>query len=395
MFGQPRPRQIGHDGLLGVLDGQAVVPPRVDEAAGRILVGDLQWGRGVLARCRDHPRDGKTVRFGEVEVPFVVSRDRHDGPGAVSHEDVVGDPDRYTLSGGRIDAVAAREDSGLVLLDLLARHQIHRLRPDPVGLHRLLATVAGNGVHQRVLGSEYHIGGPAHRVGACREDLDLEGVSRPSGVRRSSGNRKAKLCAHRTPDPVGLGLERRVGPVDVLKVAEQSFRVIGDPEEPLPNEPLFDCGAAALALSHYDLLVGKHRHARRAPVDRRLLLLREPPLEKLEEEPLGPLVVGGIGRIHRVVPVEHAADPTQLPTEIGDVAGDEPRGMDAGLERKVLGVDPEGVEADGLEDVVPLEALEAPVHIGAGERVDVAHMKSFGGRIREHHEVEERAFGAP
>jgi hypothetical protein len=55
-----------------------------------------------------------------------------------------------------------------------------------------------------------------------------------------------------------------------------------------------------------------------------------------------------------VAPVEHAADPAELAAEVGDVLGDQDARVDAQLDRVVLAVDAEGVEADGLEDVVAL-----------------------------------------
>jgi len=65
--------------------------------------------------------------------------------------------------------------------------------------------------------------------------------------------------------------------------------------------------------------------------------------------------------------------------------------MGADRERVVLGVDPEGVEADRLEHVVTREPFEAAVDVGAGEREHVADVQAFGRRVGEHHEVVERS----
>jgi hypothetical protein len=67
--------------------------------------------------------------------------------------------------------------------------------------------------------------------------------------------------------------------------------------------------------------------------------------------------------------------------------------MDPDLQGEVLRVDPEGVEADGLKDLVPLQPLEPAVDVGAGERVDVAHVEPLGRGVGEHHEVVVGAFG--
>jgi hypothetical protein len=64
--------------------------------------------------------------------------------------------------------------------------------------------------------------------------------------------------------------------------------VVADAEEPLLQEALLDRRAAALAQPALDLLVGEHGLVGRAPVDRRLLLVGEPLLVELQEDPLRP-----------------------------------------------------------------------------------------------------------
>ncbi len=60
--------------------------------------------------------------------------------------------------------------------------------------------------------------------------------------------------------------------------------------------------------------------------------------------------------------------------------------MGPDLEREVLGVNPESVEPQRLQDRVALQTLESSIDVVAGEREQVADVKSFGGRVREHHE---------
>src|SRR3972149_11149802 len=50
----------------------------------------------------------------ELEVALVVRRDRHDRPGAVSHQHVVGYEDRDSPAGGRIDGDRPGEHAGLL-----------------------------------------------------------------------------------------------------------------------------------------------------------------------------------------------------------------------------------------------------------------------------------------
>src|SRR5690606_15318242 len=109
------------------------------------------------------------------------------------------------------------------------------------------------------------------------------------------------------------------------------------------------------------------------------------------EDPLRPLVVARVGGVDRVVPVVHRARALELPREVGDVLRDQLHRVGADLEREILRVDAEGVEADRLEDVVALEAPEATVDVRAREGVDVAHVQPLGGGVGEHHQVVERA----
>jgi hypothetical protein len=61
----------------------------------------------------------------------------------------------------------------------------------------------------------------------------------------------------------------------------------------------------------------------------------------------------------------------------------------ANPERVVLGVDPEGVEADRLEDVAPAHPHVATIGVGAGVRVCVPDVEALGRGIRELDEVVE------
>src|SRR2546430_13371433 len=98
-------------------------------------------------------------------------------------------------------------------------------------------------------------------------------------------------------------------------------------------------------------------HILRTPIDRRLLPEGDPRLEELQEDPLRPLVVAGVGGRELVTPVEHAPEAPQLPAEGLDVLRDELRGMRADRERVVLGVNAERVEPDRLEHVGSVEPL--------------------------------------
>jgi hypothetical protein len=91
-----------------------------------------------------------------------------------------------------------------------------------------------------------------------------------------------------------------------------------------------------------------------------------------------------------VPPVDHEPRSLQLAAEVLDVPRNEIGGVDPDLQRVVLRVDAEGVEANGLEHRVPLETLESSIDVVSGEREEVADVQSLRRRIREHHQGVER-----
>jgi hypothetical protein len=173
----------------------------------------------------------------------------------------------------------------------------------------------------------------------------------------------------------------------VIEVVQEPLGVGRDLEEPLGDPPLLHGRPAPLARTSDHLLVGQHRLARRAPVDGGLLPLHQAGFEQLKEDPLRPAIVIRIGGVDRVGPIEHAPDPSELSCEVRDIPRDQVHGMDVDLEREVLGMDPEGVEPDGLEDGPPPQPMVAAMHIRTGEGIDVPHMEALGGGIGEHHQL--------
>ena len=209
-------------------------------------------------------------------------------------------------------------------------------------------------------------------------------------------------------DPVALHQLDRLGPVQRVQVVQQPVGVRGDPHHPLLQVALEDREVAALAAAvGGDLLVGQHRAQARAPVDRRLGDVRQPvvvddraPLdvgqlgprrgrpgsaalpasnsaissaigrallglrvvpgvEDLQEDPLGPAVVVGVGGRDRAPVVVAQAQPAQLrPVPLDVRLGGDPR-VRAGLHRVLLGGQAERVEAHRVQHVVAGHPLVA------------------------------------
>src|SRR6266478_572896 len=144
-----------------------------------------------------------------------------------------------------------------------------------------------------MLWCQHHVGRAVNGVGPGGEDAHLALV----GLYVLRLERELRTL--RAPNPVPLRRLRRLRPVDVIEILEQTRGVVADAEKPLLQQTLFDRGAAPFAVTADDLLVGEDGLILRAPVDRSLLLVGEPLLEELEKEPLGPLVVIGLRRRQR------------------------------------------------------------------------------------------------
>ena len=85
-----------------------------------------------------------------------------------------------------------------------------------------------------------------------------------------------------------------------------------------------------------------------------LRLVGEAAVEKLQKNPLRPLVVVGLCRGERVAPVHHQSRPLHLAAEVGDVSRNEIHRMLPFLEGEVFRMNPERVIAKRLEYVVAL-----------------------------------------
>ena len=183
-----------------------------------------------------------------------------------------------------------------------------------------------------------------------------------------------------------------LGPVHAVHVVKELLGVSGDPVEPLLHVSLLDRVARAFAGAvAQDLLVGQHCLAARTPVDRCVVAVDETRLVELQEDPLGPPDVRRVVALHRPAPVVDGADPPQRGREGLDVGVGVDPGVSTGLDGRVLGRQPEGVESDGRQHAVSPHGAVADQEVA--HRV-VAHVPHVGrtARVRVHREhVEGRA----
>ena len=304
--GSPRLEVLGDPPLR-------VPPPEARVAAGAHEFSVPEVGKlCLLGSLRlDHRHDGQRIAPGELEVAFVMRGHGHDRAGPVAGEDIVCDPNGDPCAVQGIERVGAGEHAGLLLREVRSLQValggglpavVVDLRPQP-GI--------GQRVDERVFRRKDHVGAAEQRVRPGGENLEAA----DSGFLQSEGDFSALAPA----DPGRLHPLRRVGPVESFQPRQEPVRIGGYPEHPLPEVAPLDGKAADLALAVDDLLVREDGPQLRAPPDRPFVDKGEPPLEQLQEDPLGPPEVPRVGRVDLALPVIGKAERPDLALEVFDV----------------------------------------------------------------------------
>ena len=280
------------DLLLSLINGQTVEDARVDHNAGG-AVGE----RLLLDVAALDDLDDREVEFlRELPVAGIVSRYRHDSAGAVGDQNVVGDEDRYLSAVHGVDGCDALElHAGLVLVHLGALEVallggLSLISLDLVEVRELVSPL----LDVRVLGGYDHVGGAVESIGTGGVYQQLV----------ACGGVELDLRAVAPAYPVLLLELHALGIIHEIEIVDQAVGVLGDAEHPLALDPADDLAAAALAHAVDYLFVSKHALAGGAPVDSHLLFIGEVMLEQLQKDPLGPLVIVGVGGVDLAAPVE-------------------------------------------------------------------------------------------
>ncbi len=382
-FADPARGCCGSHGLDSGFGFEAVELAGVHEPPGTV-VGFLQRvGFEFSALGLHHDRHGELVFPRELEVALIVTRHPHHRAGPVLAQHEVRDPDRNRPIGERIDRRPPGVEAFLLDLASHARRAVLRLK----ALQRL-AEVRCPLLDERMLRCQHQEVGAVDRVDPRREDVDRFGARGSGlGARGIRRNLRVRIACHavgkgfgadrgiaagsrrqrerhtralRPSDPVPLHRQHFVRPAgEAFRRLEHLVGVVRDAEEPLLELACRHHRAAAPALAVDDLLVGEHRIAARAPVDVRALAVRKVPLEHLQEQPLVPVVVIGQAGRDLSLPGIADADALELALHVGDVLERPRLGMHAALDRGVLRRKPEGVPAEGMEDVEAAHALHA------------------------------------
>ena len=101
-----------------------------------------------------------------------MTRHGHDRPGAVAHQDVVGDPDRDRLAVDRVDRVPPVKTPVLVLARSVRSRSLLRRGLRAIVGDAGVCSARREPIDQRVLGGEHHVGRAEESIGAGREDPD-------------------------------------------------------------------------------------------------------------------------------------------------------------------------------------------------------------------------------
>ena len=201
-------------------------------------------------------------------------------------------------------------------------------------------------------------------------------ISTPSGV--------LKITSGGFADPVALHFLDTFGPVEIIKIIEQSFGVFGDLEHPLFHGTAFDRVVAAFTASVDDLLVCQNGSECRTPVHRDFSQICKTFLVKLHKDPLRPCVVVAVGCIDFAVPVVAESQSFDLAAELVDVFLSGDLRVSSGIDGVLFGGQTESIPAHGVQDVETLHPFVAACDIGRGVSFGVTDMKSGTGGIGEH-----------
>ena len=363
--------------------GKAVEESRVD--------GDAVAGEGLLldrpVAAADDLDDGEAVGACEGVVAFVVGGHGHDGAGAVAHEDVVGDPDGDSRAAYGVGGAGAGWNACLFLGEVGACQVGLTGGFADVGLDGGALSRGGDLGDERMFRRQHAVGGAHERVGACGEDREPEGRAAGGAV-----DLEDDVGSDGSSDPVALHFLDALGPVQVVEVVEEAFRVVGDPEHPLAHRSALDGIAGFHVAAVFDLLVGEDGGEGGAPVDGDVGEVGEALLVEFEEDPLGPAVVGEIGGADLSIPVVAESEAFDLPAEVVDVAPGDLGRVDILAHGGAFGGQAEGVPAHGVQDVVALHSFVAAEDIGGGVALGVADVQTRAGRVGEHVEDVELRF---
>ncbi len=281
---------------------------------------------------------------------------------------------------------------------------------------------------------QHHKGCPINRIHASGKHFDLL-IGMPFYL-------KPHRSTLRAPDPVGLLILDRFGPVNRFQTFQQAICISGNTHSPLFHQLTLHRITAALAHTVFHFVVRQHCTQRRAPVDirffresqaifqqhqlllffahgvpfrsgkfRRILvtnciyfgvaligktyyqitdrssfvkIIIIIMIEQLHKNPLRPFVKFRIGSAHFAAPVIAEAQIFQLPAEGINIIFGGNRRMLAGTDRVLLGWQAKRVIAHRVQHVKAFQAFVPRENISGDVAQRVPYVQARARRIREH-----------
>ena len=229
----------------------------------------------------------QTEFSGKFKVTLIMCRYSHNGTGAITGDNVIANPNRYFFTGQRVNGIGAGKYTGFFIFsgsagtfDFVFLHSL-----TDIGLYSFLlfgcSQLAGQSRFRR-----------QNDIGKSHQGIDSGGKDGNHLVRIF--HLKGNLCTGASADPVFLDALGSFRPIQLIVTAEQFFSIISDFEEPLAHASLFNHAFAAFADTAGGLFIRQNGITFRTPVDQCLFFIRQTVLIELDEEPLCPLVIGGV-----------------------------------------------------------------------------------------------------
>lgn len=114
----------------------------------------------------------------------------------------------------------------------------------------------------------------------------------------------SKLTPLTLPYPVFLHFLDSLWPIESIKIIDESICIFGNLEYPLTKSSFLDTSSTPVTgIESCHFFVGESRLTTRAIVNRKILLIGKSSLEKLQKNPLSPLVIFWTRRIYHTIPI--------------------------------------------------------------------------------------------
>ena len=298
-------------------------------------------------------------------------------PGAIIHQDEVGDVDRQLP----IRVQRMLHPNAGVEAHLLCR--LNRLGTGPApaapghkGRQRRVRRLQRPG--QRMIGRNGSKGCAQQRVGPRGIDLQpVEPVWRAHGLKR-------KLQPARLADPVGLHHADLFRPVpEPVQRLQQLGRVVGNAEEPLRQLAPFHQGTRPPAAPVNHLLIRQHRHVDGVPVHHGRLAVHQPRRQHVQKHRLLLAIVFRVAGGKLAAPVNRQAQGLHLRAHVGDVAIGPVLGVPAPFHCGIFGRHAEGIPAHRVQHAESAGGFVPRDHVSHGVIAHMAHVDA-PRRIGEH-----------